>query len=170
MAAVSNIKSDAITAITSATKRLVESGLNRGSTITARGHILTTEAASSATSTWRMFRIPVDAYLSSLIYAIDAGGGSAAIDIGFYRPNGDGTITDVDLNALGTAIAVASAQVRTEILNETQDLNTIEEHAWELAGLSARPAYSEFEIVATVETVTANVVDFILIAQYAMPG
>lgn len=99
-------------------------------------------------------RVPVTATLDSLRFATDDNGGTITLDIGFYQVPAIGTSapgTVIDQNALGTVIDTSTADIAmTEYRFETQDIDTIDEEMWELAGLSARPEYPQMDIVITV--------------------
>ncbi len=106
-------------------------------------------------------RIPVEAKLPSIKLASDDLGATGLLNIGFYPVTADivskinaGTLADtdaVDEDAIGTLIDVKTAAVGlTEIRFETKDIDTILQSAWELAGLSAKPAYSDFFLAITL--------------------
>jgi hypothetical protein len=99
--------------------------------------------------------IPVDALVDSIIFASDDLGTTGDLNIGFYPGPGSGvTIASdsdaVDEDAIGTAIDVNAAAVApTEIRFETKGIETINQKAWELAGLSSKPDYGTFYIAGT---------------------
>jgi hypothetical protein len=99
--------------------------------------------------------IPVDAKLTSVMLAFDDLGTSAPADLGFYRDD-DGT-TAVDSDAIATAIAMGTAQTTwAEYRFEAANINTANQPAWELAGLSARPSYGMFALCATFGTISSG--------------
>ena len=53
--------------------------------------------------------------------------------------------------ALGTAIAADAAIAATEFRFETKDHSTLKQRVWEIAGLSAEPAYAEMYLALTVK-------------------
>ena len=117
----------------------------------------TVEFTPNANDTLTVARVPVDATLDSLRFAFDDLGGTITIDIGFYKVPVQGAGTPgavVDQNAIGTLVAASTASAMTELRFETQEINTITERMWELANLSARPDYEQFDIVLTVVTGT----------------
>ncbi len=117
----------------------------------------TVEFTPNANDTLTVARVPVDATLDSLRFAFDDLGGTITIDIGFYKVPVQGAGTPgavVDQNAIGTLVAASTASAMTELRFETQEINTIIERMWELANLSARPDYEQFDIVLTVVTGT----------------
>lgn len=116
--------------------------------------------------------VPVDAKLHSIKFASDDAGTTGDINIGFYPGNGDhDNFTDadaVDEDAIGTAIDINAAAVAlTEIRFETKAIETINQKAWELAGLSSRPNYETFYICGTLSEATTATADMILIAEYS---
>jgi hypothetical protein len=99
--------------------------------------------------------IPVDALIDSIVLNSDDLGTTGDINIGFYPGPGSGTTIAsdsdaVDEDAIGTAIDVNAAAVsNSEIRFETKNISTINDKAWELAGLSSKPDYATFYIAAT---------------------
>lgn len=104
---------------------------------------------NAADDTLILARVPTDATLDSLRIATDDNGGTITLDIGFYQVGSPGAA--IDQNALGTVIDTSTADIAmTEYRFETQDIDTIDERMWELAGLSTRPEYEQLDIVITV--------------------
>lgn len=101
-----------------------------------------------------VFRIPVDCVIHSLKFASDDLGTTGDLNVGFSRTLTDGGAA-VDADALATAIDVNAAAVAlTEIRYEVKGIETAEQEAWQLAGLSARPTYGQFDIVLTASEAT----------------
>lgn len=103
--------------------------------------------------------IPVDARITSIRHWSDDLGTTGDLNLGFYPGTVDtDNATDadaVDEDALGTAIDVnAAALADVELRFETKDLSTINDTAWELAGLSSRPDYGTFLIAYTASEAT----------------
>jgi len=103
--------------------------------------------------------IPVDARISSIRFWSDDLGTGGDFNFGFYAGNADvSTLTDadaIDEDALATAVDVnAAALADVELRFEVKDLSTINDTAWELAGLSARPAYGTFLVAITASEAT----------------
>lgn len=115
-----------------------------------------------------MGKIPVGAKIDSIILNCDDLGTTGDINVGFYPGDGSGTTisadTDaVDEDAIGTAIDVNAAAVsNTEIRFETKDINTANDKAWELAGLSARPDYANFYLAVTMSEASTAAGDIVL--------
>jgi hypothetical protein len=102
-----------------------------------------------------VFKIPVDAVLHSVKFASDDLGTAGTVDIGFYRKNDDGTYSAVDADALANNIDVNSAAVSlTEYRFSVKGIETANQAAYTLAGLSARPAYGDLYISLTTDTGT----------------
>ena len=105
-----------------------------------------------------VFKLPVEATLLSVKMAADDLGTAGTIDIGFYKKNTDGTYTVVDQDAIASAIDVnAAATGLTEYRFEAANINTADMPAWELAGLSARPAYGDIYLSLTMPEGTTAV-------------
>lgn len=103
--------------------------------------------------------IPVDARISSIRFWADDLGTTGDFNFGFYKGNADvDSLTDadaVDEDALATAVDVnAAAQADVELRFEVKDLSTINDAAWELAGLSSRPEYNTFLVAITASEAT----------------
>lgn len=97
-----------------------------------------------------VFRIPIDATLFSVKMATDDLGTTGDLNIGFYKKNNDGTYTAVDDDAIASAVDVnTAATALTEYRFEAAAIETADQPAWELAGLSARPAYGDIFIALT---------------------
>ena len=102
-----------------------------------------------------VFRIPVDAKITSFAYANDDLGTAAPGDVGFYRTDSGATVVDAD--AIASAIAFGTATTTwTEGRFEAANITTAAMPAWELAGLSARPSYGEFDIAITWGTINTG--------------
>jgi len=118
--------------------------------------LLTTTPATGGTVT--LTRVPVDAIITSIQLAFDDLGTSAPADLGFYE-GGSAGATAVDSDAIATAIAMGTAQTTlAEYRFEAADHSTATQRAWELAGLSARPSYGNFDLVLTFGTVSGGAV------------
>jgi len=111
-------------------------------------------------------RIPVDAKITSIVVASDAFGGSATMNVGLSSDDGGGVYTAVDADCFGTVIAVDAAVTPTEIRFETKNINTVKDRAWEIAGLSARPAYGEFVLSLAFPAETAAAGDVTVIVNF----
>lgn len=103
--------------------------------------------------------IAVDARISSLKLWADDLGTTGDLNFGFYPGNADvAALTDadaVDEDALATAVDVNGAALAdVELRFEAKDLATINDAAWELAGLSQRPEYNTFLVCATASEAT----------------
>lgn len=114
-----------------------------------------------------VLKIPVDAILDSVIFGCDDLGSAGTVDIGFYRKKEDGTYEAVDADAIANNIDVATAAVSaTEYRFSVKGLETANQTAYELAGLSARPAYADLYISLTTDTGTTTAGTVYLKAEY----
>lgn len=127
-------------------------------------------AAQSANDTVMMVRIPVDAYIPSIKLASDDLGTTGTIDIGFYQAatsSGVGTVVDAD--AIANNIDVNSAAVAlTEYRFSVKGIETAKQKAWELAGLSEKPAYAFFDVGLTFDAATTATGDVTLMVDYCI--
>jgi hypothetical protein len=105
----------------------------------------------SATSTWRIARLPSNALLHQLTVSTTAQTGSTDFDIGIaYNPDKvSGAVIDVDCLADGLTLATASRAL--DGLKDVSITNSAKE-LWELAGLSADPKCS-LDILLTANTI-----------------
>lgn len=115
--------------------------------------------------------IPVEAKITSVKMWSDDLGTTGALNLGFYPGNADvTTLTDasaVDEDALATAIDVnTAATANVEVRFEVKDINTIDDRAWEIAGLSARPAYDHFLLAFTASAATTDAGDISVVVRY----
>jgi hypothetical protein len=131
----------------------------------SRVALYTSAGAISLNDVILMFKIPVDAVIKSLkLNATDSGTGGL-IDVGFYKAIGEATPTAVDAAAIGTDIDIKTAAVsNSEIRFETKAITTACQKAWELAGLSARPAYDEFYVAVKIKEATTAAGTIVLTA------
>ena len=98
-------------------------------------------------------------------------GTTGDVNLGFYPGNlavDDLVYTAaVDEDALGTAIDVnAAALADVEIRFETDNLDTLDDAAWEIAGLSARPEYDHFILALTASEATTAAGDIAMVIRY----
>lgn len=119
----------------------------------------TFELADSANADFAIVaKLPVDSMLVSLKAAFDALGTAGTVDIGFYKKNADGTYAVVDADAIANNLAVSTTAVAlTEYRFSVKGIETMNQSVWELAGLSARPAYTDMYVGLTTDTGTTAV-------------
>lgn len=121
--------------------------------------------AIALNDTVRMVRVPVSATISSVKFASDDLGTVGTLDIGLYEVGNDGAA--VDATAFAATIDVNSAAVAlTEYRFSALGIETVNQKAWELAGLSAEPAYGFFDIVLTASAATDAAGDVSIIVEY----
>jgi hypothetical protein len=98
---------------------------------------------AAADSAILAIEVPVDAVIHSVKVASDDLGAGTTMSVGLYKQDGvAASFTAVSGTAFATALDVATAAVAlTEVRFSAKDINTINQKAWELAGLSAKPAY-----------------------------
>lgn len=115
--------------------------------------------------------IPVDAKITSIRVWSDDLGTTGDLNLGFYPGNLEvSTLTDanaVDEDALATALDVNAAAIAdVEVRFEAKDINTIDDRAWEIAGLTARPAYDQFLLAFTASEATTAAGDISAVVRY----
>lgn len=104
-----------------------------------------------------VLRLPIDAILINAYFACDDLGTAGTADIGFYKKNTDGTYTAVSAGALANNIDVnAAAVARTDYRFSVKGIETANQTLWELAGLSAKPAYQDIYLSVTTDTGTTT--------------
>ena len=114
-----------------------------------------------------VLKLPIDAIIDSVIFACDDLGTAGTVDIGFHKKNSDGTYTAVDADAIANNINVNSAAVSaTEYRFSVKGIETANQTAWELAGLSARPDYAELYLSLTTDAGTTAAGTVYLKAEY----
>lgn len=165
---MANVKSNIISA-----KDAVLTQVDRGLQNVERVAVVTlnTGGALADNSTLLLAEIPVDARITSFRLWSDDLGTTGTLNAGFYPGNVDTdnvTAADaVDEDAIASAIDVNAAAVSdSEIRFEANDINTIGQPAWELAGLSARPAYGTFLIAFTLAQATTAAGDVSAVIRY----
>lgn len=136
-------------------------------------------AADSDTSTYRFFRLPSSAVVTSLVVFCDAITAGTSFDFGLYLATAaDGTAgaaIDVDCFAsavdLSTAIT-AGTQIRFESAANGGDIANIEKALWQLDGLvNTRTSDPNlyYDIVATANTVGSAAGTISLIVEWIEP-
>ncbi len=103
-------------------------------------------------------RVPTHAKIRSVRLATDDLVGDATISVGFWKqdnaPNGT-TFTAVDVDIIANEVDANDAAVAlTELRFSALDINTVNQPAWQLAGLSAKPDYADLFVGLTAETDT----------------
>lgn len=133
-----------------------------------KGAVDTFELADTANGDDHIvFRIPLDSVLLSVKMAADDLGTGGTINIGFHKKNSDGTYTAIDDDAIASAIDVSAAATGlTEYRFEAADINTANQKAWELAGLSDRPDYQDIYVSITTPVGTTSVGTVTMQIQY----
>ena len=115
--------------------------------------------------------LPAGARITSIKMWSDDLGTTGDLNLGFYPGTVDlVNATDanaVDEDALATAIDVnAAATADVEVRFEVKDINTVNDAVWEIAGLSAAPAYGTFLLAFTASEATTAAGDISVIVRY----
>lgn len=149
-------KSTNLTAVDSKPPTILDSQVAGGFT---RRILDTVEVADNANADTVIFGpgIPVDALLPSVKLATDDLGSAGTADVGFFKKNADGTYTVVSAAALANDLDVNTVAVGfTERRYSVKGIETVQQKVWQLAGLSARPAYDFLYLGLTFDTGTTQ--------------
>ena len=150
----------------------IERGLSNTSLKVAQARY-TASGAIADNDVILMCEIPVEAKIHSIRMWSDDLGTTGDLNLGFYPGPGSGVsisaATDaVDEDCIGTAIDVnAAATANVEVRFETDDFVTLDDKAWEIAGLSSRPDYHTFYLAFTASEATTAGGDLALIVNYS---
>lgn len=153
--AVENLKSTHIGNATSTPVVLNTAALGAGAVLHESAGTVTSAAAASATSTYRMCRIPSNARMSQVLLSNSAAGATGTANIGIYQTNDNGGAV-VDAALFGSAVAITAAQNHLDVTYESggYTLAESEKPLWEVLGLTA-DSQREYDVVITL---TADVV------------
>jgi hypothetical protein len=120
-----------------------------------------------------MCEVPVNARIHSIRMWSDDLGTTGDLNLGFYPGPGSGVSISADSNAvdedaLATAIDVnAAALANVEQRFEVKAIETINQKAWELAGLSSEPDYATFYLAFTASEATTAAGDIVLVVRHS---
>lgn len=133
-----------------------------------RGIVLTDEVPDTANGdTMILAKLPVDAILPSVKAAFDDLGTAGTVDIGLFYKASDGTYTVIDADCIANNIDVNAAAVAlTEYRFQVKGIETIAQPLWQLAGLSARPAYADVYVGLTTDTGTTTAGTVSMVIQF----
>ena len=154
--AVENLKSTHIGNATATPVVLNTASMGAGAQLHESAGTVTSAAAASSTSTYRMCRVPSNARVSQLLLSNGAAGATGTADIGVYETNDNGgAVVDADL--FGSAVAITAAQNHLDVTYESGQytLAESEKPLWEVLGKTA-DTQREYDIVITL---TADVVN-----------
>lgn len=110
-------------------------------------------AAAATGSTYRFFRVPSGARVSSLSYSVDALS-AGAVDIGLYDTLANGGAV-VAKSILASLFSTDTAKLNQGILKPAGDIANGEKRIWELLGLPVDPI-KQYDVTATVVTAIGN--------------
>ena len=100
----------------------------------------------------RYVRVPVIARVQSILFSNTDHGTTGNIALGLYEVGEEGE--PVNISVFSGLVDLTIALSFTERRYETHQESSIVVPMWELAGLSERPLYQEFQIAATVLAAT----------------
>jgi len=131
---------------------LTQARLN-GAPIRGIKAIVAIAANDSATSKWRIARIPSNAILHQITISTTAQASSTDFDLGVaYSPNKNSGITPTNaVNCLADALTLITASRALDGLKDVSIANSFKE-LWELAGLSVDPC-CDLDIIFTANTI-----------------
>lgn len=164
--AIFTVKSNAIANAAATPPVLNDPIVDQGVVHQSEGYVQTHGATDSATSLYKMCKVPSNARVSSIDFQCDALGGSGAVNVGVYYPEyiplGAGLAASLAGTAISaaffaSALSVASAVGLTNITNQS-GTNTIalqEDPLWLAVGLASDPGI-DLDICVAVSTVIAS--------------
>lgn len=154
--AVENLKSTHISNATATPVVLNTAPLGAGAQLHESAGTVTSAAAASSTSTYRMCRVPSNARISQVLLSNGAAGATGAADVGVYETNDNGGAA-VDAGLFGSAVAITAAQNHLDVTYESGQytLAESEKPLWEVLG-KTKDTQREYDIVITL---TADVVN-----------
>lgn len=170
--AVENIKSTAIIALDTIPPFPSTTGEGSSGYERVLDGIAAVAAASSATSTYRIARLPSNAKLKSLGIFTDAAPGAGAVSVGasYSDSTVDGTNaalqgTLISATAFGTTLTLAAtANTRVDALT-TLAVGKRLQPLWQALGLTADPG-GFIDILVTVTTAITNATNLYVAANY----
>ena len=122
-----------------------------GAPVQATTSIVAIAATDSATSKWRIARLPSNALLHQLTVSTTAQTGSTDFDIGVaYNPDKLSGAT-VSVNCLADALTLATASRALDGLKDVSIANSAKE-LWEVAGLTSDPQ-CDLDLIFTANTI-----------------
>lgn len=164
--AVENLKSASITNADATPPVLNDAGILAGRMERSIG---TKQASASASigSTYRLCRVPSNAFVSQVLLSCDAFDTTGAADVGLYDING-GAVVDADF--FGSAVVLTSALKNSDVTFESgvYGVEKVEQRVWEVLGLSADP-HKEYDVALTLTAANGagNAADVTLEVRYA---
>lgn len=157
--AVENKKSTAITNA-DAVPPTFNGAIAGGQVLTHVG-TLATAAADDDGTTMRFARIRSSSRVTSIALLNDAITGATSVDCGLYRTAEDGGAA-VDDDCFASAVDINAGNTAwLELRFEADDINDIEDRAWQVAGLTEDPK-CWFDVVLTFDTIGSGVGDVTL--------
>lgn len=146
-------------------KKLAPRG-SKAASIRIKG-LVVLSGATTIDSVLVFHRIPVDAIIEDVLVTSSDHGTTGAVDIGFYpaklskkKDGSDLVKADaIDQDALAAAVDIKTAAITKLNVryapNGAKAVSTMNQRAWQLAGLSAKPTtYKEFFVAGTLSTAT----------------
>lgn len=163
--AVLNYKSTVITNRDATPKLLTDAPVSGGGLNATQGYV-TSVAADSIASTYRLCQVPSNARVDSVRFQCAALGASTTLDVGVYYPTyipagaglaGSLASTAISQAFFASAIACTSAVALTEVTNEslTNTIDKQEMPLWQALGLTTDPGIA-LDIVATATAANAS--------------
>lgn len=145
--AVENLKSASIANADATPPVLNDAGILAGRMERSIG---TKQASASASigSTYRLCRVPSNAFVSQVLLSCDAFDTTGAADVGLYDING-GAVVDADF--FGSAVVLTAALKNSDVTFESDvyGVEDVEKRVWEALGLSADP-HKEYDVALTL--------------------
>lgn len=126
-------------------------------TVKSTMSVVAVNANDNATSTYKLVRLPSNAYLRKVVIYNDALTGGTQYNVGVAGV--DGTTTTANLFATNTSFVTASKNGTNDVRFSNLSLATIDQPLWQLMGLSTDGGgYYDLTITAvTPSTVAGNI-------------
>lgn len=165
--AVENLKATSITALDTVPVTTQTAGSGGAGPLMECGDFVTTSASASATSTYKLARVPSNAKIKQVLFESEAqGAGATDISVYYSSSTADGTapavqgiiVPSTGAGFFATAIALTTAVAQSLQTNESTSYNLSKRNQplWQALGLTSDPG-GFFDIVAVLSNaVTGN--------------
>jgi hypothetical protein len=162
--AVEALKSTPITNADATPVVFNNSRVARGDLHQAVGYAVA-DAVASIGSTYRLCRVPSNAFALNVFLSNTAFTATGAADIGIYKTNG-GVVVDADFFASAALLTAAQYEVNVTHESLVYGANDIEKPLWQALGLTEDPQI-DYDVVLTLTAAnTAAAADVALRVQY----
>lgn len=164
--AIETVKSTPIANATATPVVLTTSSVSAGAMHESVGRVATS-AAASATSKYKMCRVPSNARISQVLLTNDTSGATGAADIGVYETDDNGAAA-VSAAFFGSAVLLTAAQNNVDVTYEsgTFTIANSDKMLWQALGKTADPQ-REYDIVVGLTADVVNATNINLKVRFA---